>query len=74
MIRASQGNPTITATAVAILAMVAAGARIGGICPSDWDKRETPVVSAFLTGTYQWRFQAQRRGQDANNSRNRRKY
>ncbi len=70
MIRASRGNPTILATVVAMLAMAGAGAKMGGICPSvcpsDWDKRKTPVASAFLTVTYEWRFPAKRRGQDSN--------
>ena len=42
---------------------------MGGICPrvcrSDWDKRETPFVSTLLIVTYEWRFQAPRRGQES---------
>ena len=70
MIKTSGNSPTITAAVVAIVAMAIAAAKIGGICPSvcpsDWDKRETPVVSALLEATYGWRFQAERRGQDSN--------
>jgi hypothetical protein len=34
------------------------------ICPSDWDKRETPFATPYTKGGYERRFQDKRRGQD----------
>lgn len=36
------------------------------VCPSDWDKRETLVVSCCYATTCDERFRLQRRGQDSN--------
>ena len=36
------------------------------VCPSDWDKRETLVVSRCIKTTCDERFRLQRRGQDSN--------
>ena len=51
-------NTATTATAVS--------RQVGRICPSDWDKRETPVVTSSLEGIYDGRLKTQRRGQDSN--------
>jgi len=34
------------------------------VCPSDWDKRKTPFVSAYAKATYERRFLIKRRGGD----------
>src|SRR5947207_565075 len=36
------------------------------VCPSDWDKRKTLVVTNCLAATYDERFKNKRRGQDSN--------
>jgi hypothetical protein len=60
----------IAVAAATLLVAVVAAAKIGrvcpSVCPSDWDKRRTPLVSPLIQGTYERRFQNERRGQDSN--------
>lgn len=67
--RATGGSVTTTSatTTMAGVAMVMPPVN-GLVCPSDWDKRQTPFVSSSLECTYEGRMKAQRRGQDSLNA------
>lgn len=70
MIRMIRTNPmtadVVVTLLVASLVMLEIGRICPSVCPSDWDKRETPFVSTFVKDTYERRFQNKRRGRDSN--------
>jgi len=56
----SKTNPTTIVIVQAALVGTIMISQIGwicpSVCPSDWDKCETPFISPFLKGTYEGRF------------------
>ena len=70
MIRTVGINSMIGAAIATLRLAMANAAKIDrvcpSVCPSDWDKRKTPFVSAYAKATYERRFQIKRRGGDSN--------